>query len=307
MQTWSYATRSRKTISILTSIYNDEETVLRFLNAVCSQTVPRSFNVEFLICNDRSTDETEKIIKCFEKAPDNDQFVIKKIDNDTNRGITYSLNRLYALSNGDIIVFVDADAIPVGHNWLENLVRPIIEKKSTVVQGNFWKQYDSQTFLAQMHERWRRSVFLTRHQNSNGSLKTVNSRNLAIARNVLEKIRVEFGYILNPHAICGADTELGFEVVKAGFKIDLHSEAEVGHCDPLTFRGLIKQKIWHGYNDGLIGISYPHSFYHAVLLPYKKEGVSLFFSVPVTLVFIVANTIGLIQCKFRFNFARKKF
>lgn len=277
-------------ISILTTIYNDISTVDIFLRSLASQEIPVDCEVEFLVCNDGSSDGTETVLREAKKYFD--RILYSLIENPINKGFAFSVNRLYELSAGEIIVFIDADAIPSSNYWLQNLLQPLIENRYGIVQGNFWKQYVSSGFIAHQHEKWRKAAFLSRFGNADGTLKTLNTRNLALRRGIAEKAVETSGYLLNPHAVCGADTELGFVIHKLNYKIFLCQEAEVGHADPILFFPLIKQKIHHGYNDGLIGISYPQSYYHAMWKPFVTEGVSFLFSIPVACSFAIANKIG---------------
>jgi len=283
-------------ISILTTIYNDIDTVDEFITAVKNQIIPSGHSVQFIICDDGSTDGTERIIanvNGYKKS----SLSVRTVRNENNRGIFPSINHLYDLSDGEIIVFTDADAISLDQYWLSKLTDPIINNQQTVVQGNFWRQYNQTGFIVKQHELWRRSAFLKRYLELDGTLKTINTRNLAVKRDVLVQIHNKFSYILNPNIKYGADVELGFRIHGLGFKIILNESAVVCHSDPVSFLQIIKQKARHGYNDGKIGISYSKSFYHAVWYPFIHDNVSVFFSLPCMLIFRFVNLLGIVIYK----------
>ena len=71
-------------VSIIMSVYNSENTVARSIDSIKDQTYQ---NIEILIMNDGSNDESLKIIKEYENQ-DN----IKIFNNKENIGLTKSLN-----------------------------------------------------------------------------------------------------------------------------------------------------------------------------------------------------------------------
>ena len=87
-------------ISILMPVYNQEELVLRAL-----ESVPKRDDVEIIVCDDGSTDNTwEKLVKYAEEYPD-----ILLLRNMKNRGISNALNRLMDLARGEYIEMLGSD------------------------------------------------------------------------------------------------------------------------------------------------------------------------------------------------------
>ena len=89
-------------VSVLMSAFNSEKTLERAIDSVLNQSHK---NIEFLICNDGSTDSTEKILEKYANLYDQ----IKIINNKNNIGLTKSLNLLIDKSKGDFIARQDAD------------------------------------------------------------------------------------------------------------------------------------------------------------------------------------------------------
>tara|TARA_B100001121_G_C18586602_1_gene572400 strand:- start:195 stop:899 length:705 start_codon:yes stop_codon:yes gene_type:complete len=89
-------------ISIIMSSFNSEKTIEESILSILNQDYK---NIEFLIADDGSTDNTLKIIK---KLKENDQR-IKIIENTKNVGLTKSLNQLLKISNGRYIARQDSD------------------------------------------------------------------------------------------------------------------------------------------------------------------------------------------------------
>ena len=88
-------------VSIIMSVYNSENTVARSIDSIKDQTYQ---NIEILIMNDGSNDESLKIIKEYENQ-DN----IKIFNNKENIGLTKSLNILINNASGKYIARQDSD------------------------------------------------------------------------------------------------------------------------------------------------------------------------------------------------------
>jgi glycosyltransferase involved in cell wall biosynthesis len=84
------------------AVYNGEEYLKEAIDSILNQTF-RDF--EFLIVNDASTDSTSIILSQYSDPR------IRVIDNESNEGLTYSLNLMLAQSCGDYIARMDADDI----------------------------------------------------------------------------------------------------------------------------------------------------------------------------------------------------
>lgn len=89
-------------VSVLMSTYDSEKTLERALNSIVNQSYK---NIEFLICNDGSTDNTQKILEKYSNLHSQ----IEVINNKNNVGLTRSLNLLLEKSKGDFIARQDAD------------------------------------------------------------------------------------------------------------------------------------------------------------------------------------------------------
>lgn len=89
-------------ISVLISVFNGEETLLDSVKTITSQTYK---NLEILIMDDGSTDNTFKICKSLEKIDSR----ISVYKNNKNIGLTKSLNILIEYSSGSYIARHDID------------------------------------------------------------------------------------------------------------------------------------------------------------------------------------------------------
>lgn len=91
-------------ISVLMSVYNGAATLEKAIDSVLNQTYQ---DLEFIICDDASTDETWGILQRYEKL---DKRVLC-FQNQENIGLGASLNRCFEKSSGQYIARQDADDI----------------------------------------------------------------------------------------------------------------------------------------------------------------------------------------------------
>lgn len=95
-----------KLISIIVPIYNSENYIERCVNSLINQTYK---NLEIILINDGSTDNSIKLCEAFAKK---DKRV--KIINKENEGVSIARNIGIENSHGDYIMFVDID------DWIDN-------------------------------------------------------------------------------------------------------------------------------------------------------------------------------------------
>ncbi len=122
-------------ISILIRSRNDEAFIGKTLDAIFRQKCDYPFEV--FVCDDGSTDQTPKIIASFSKA-----LPIQRPNGSYMPGRT--LNHLAKHAHGDLIVFNNADAIPQNDNYIQEIVRPLLETDVEAVYANQLSRPDAQ-------------------------------------------------------------------------------------------------------------------------------------------------------------------
>ena len=91
-------------ISVIMSAYNAEKHISNSIESILSQSYQ---NFEFLIMDDGSTDNTSKIITSYIKTDTR----IKLFNNNSNIGLTKSLNFLINQANGEYLARQDSDDV----------------------------------------------------------------------------------------------------------------------------------------------------------------------------------------------------
>ena len=89
-------------ISVLLSVYNDDKNIQKSIDSILSQSYK---NIELLVIDDCSTDNTYKILN------DIKDIRVRIIRNKNNQGLTKSLNTLIKESKGQILERQDSDDI----------------------------------------------------------------------------------------------------------------------------------------------------------------------------------------------------
>lgn len=91
-------------VSVITPVYNREKYLVRCIESILEQTYS---NFEFLIIDDKSSDNTLEIIKNYQLTDSR----IKILENDKNLGATLSFNRGLDICQGKYIARMDSDDI----------------------------------------------------------------------------------------------------------------------------------------------------------------------------------------------------
>lgn len=114
-------------ITIITPSYNQAKFIEETIRSVILQGYP---NLEYIIYEDCSTDDSIDIIKKYESK-------IKLIKGDLNKGMSWGINRGFEASSGDIVTWISSDDIympnsfeTIAYEWINN-------KNAGAYIGNF--------------------------------------------------------------------------------------------------------------------------------------------------------------------------
>ena len=119
-------------ISVIIPAYNEEAYIEEALNSLVNQTLGIE-NIEVIIVNDNSTDNTLDIIGKFDYPS------IKVITNDENLGAGESKNKAIEMVSSPYLTFLDGDDF-ISENTLEEGLKLIREKEAEMLIYN-WKHY----------------------------------------------------------------------------------------------------------------------------------------------------------------------
>lgn len=129
-------------VSVICLSYNHEAYVVEALNSVINQTYP---NIELLIADDSSTDNSAIVINEWLKEHPNVQF----LSNNTNLGSNKTFNQLAKIAKGEYIIDLAADDVLLS-NCIEKQIKTFQNskyKKLGVVYGNLIEIDEDGAFL----------------------------------------------------------------------------------------------------------------------------------------------------------------
>lgn len=114
-----------KTSAIICA-YNEEKTVGEVLRSVAQSD---KIN-EIIVVNDGSTDKTDEILMQLQK-----EIAFKYIKQPENKGKGYAMATGVEKTQGEIIVFIDADLSNLSENHINKLVDPLLYNNADMVLG----------------------------------------------------------------------------------------------------------------------------------------------------------------------------
>jgi dolichyl-phosphate beta-glucosyltransferase len=129
----------QRTYSIVIPAYNESKRITQTLQSVVDHIASQNWTAEILVVNDGSRDDTAAIVKQFARANP----VIRLVENPGNRGKGYSVRHGVSESQGDIVLFTDADlSSPISES--EKLIAAL-ESGADVAIGSRWLRAELQT------------------------------------------------------------------------------------------------------------------------------------------------------------------
>lgn len=115
-------------VSIIIPVFNAEEFLSKCLDSVINQTYE---DIEIIIINDASSDNTLSIIKNYQKKDSR----IVLINFEENKGNGYGRNLAIEKANGNYIAFVDADDWIEPNHIIENIIKAEDTNAEIVLSG----------------------------------------------------------------------------------------------------------------------------------------------------------------------------
>jgi glycosyltransferase involved in cell wall biosynthesis len=115
-------------VSIITATYNSEATIAMCVNSVLSQTYS---NIEYIIVDGKSTDDTLKILKVLTANATN-----VFLSSEPDQGIYDALNKGIEKAAGDIIGFLHSDDFLTDHKVIELIAQSFVNQNADGIYGD---------------------------------------------------------------------------------------------------------------------------------------------------------------------------
>ncbi|RDZ40559.1 glycosyl transferase [Haloferax sp. Atlit-47N] len=213
-------------VSVIIPVYNEAENIQKCLNAVTSQTYPKS-KYEVLVVDNGSQDGTKEIARQFSTAYDNLEILIE----DEQQGSYAARNTGIEQSSGAILAFLDGDCSP-HQQWLERGVSTISGTGVDLVGGNVEFTYPNGGTAAERYDSFT-NMQMKESISKRNVAKTVN---LFVRQDVVEDV----GPFPN-HLISGGDVHWTKRATDAGYSLTFAHDA-IG-CHPARpFGELLKKQ-----------------------------------------------------------------
>jgi len=114
-------------LTVIIPVYNEAPTINEILKKVNIQ--KKNFKIEIIISDDCSSDLTRELLK------NHSSFYDQIYLSEKNRGKGSAIEAVQKMVTGDIVIIQDAD-LEYDPNDYQNLVQPILDKKTKVVYGS---------------------------------------------------------------------------------------------------------------------------------------------------------------------------
>ena len=121
-------------ISVIVPAYNSEKYIEKCIDSLLNQTLK---DIEIIVINDCSTDNTKKILEGYKKNNNN----IKIIHNKSNKGIGYNRNIGIKKAQGEYISFIDSDDY-IDEKMYEKMYNKAKLDKLDIVMCNFHRMLE---------------------------------------------------------------------------------------------------------------------------------------------------------------------
>lgn len=119
---------TRVKISIITVSYNSAKTIHDTITSVLSQDYP---NIEYIIVDGLSTDNTCNIVKSFGTR-------ISRLVSEKDKGLYDAMNKGIALATGDIVGIINSDDIYAHNKVISQVISKFEQKNIDVVYGDLF-------------------------------------------------------------------------------------------------------------------------------------------------------------------------
>lgn len=196
-------------ISVIIRTYNEEKYLSELLQSINAQKTDIC-DVEIVIVDSGSTDKTLAIAKEFDC----------RLTHITKEEFTFggSLNIGCAYASGEFLVFISGHCIPVSNNWIENIVKPLIENNVVYSYGRQIGRDTTKYSETQVFDKYFPATSAIPQEGF-----YCNNANAAIRRDVWQN------YLFDEELTGLEDMALAQKLVENGYKVGYVANAIVYH------------------------------------------------------------------------------
>jgi cellulose synthase/poly-beta-1,6-N-acetylglucosamine synthase-like glycosyltransferase len=221
-------------ISIIVASLNNESTIKECLLSILDQDYPQN-SLEVLVVDGGSTDSTAMLVKNY-----NVQFVSNR------RNVPAAYNLASKIVKNEVLGFIDADA-KVEKDWLKKLIADLSPPEVAATGGNIvtWNKNE-------LVPRCIGYELSNRYSRLPREVKRLATMNLLVKKQVLEEIG---GF--DENLPTQYDTDLGYRITSAGYKIVFDPKALCYHFHRSTLLKFFTQQYKYGQNTWKLYLKHP--------------------------------------------------
>ena len=218
------------TITIGIPAYNEEKNICSLLDVLIDQKINTGTIEKIIVVSDGSIDKTVDIVKSY------DGHLIRIIDRKKRLGVNETLNEIFSLVKSDILVIVNADVLPIGHNFIERLIAPLIKDAQVgLVGGDYIAARPKLLFEKIILNSYKLKIHIGKQINDGRNVYMCYGGNRAFSKTFYSELRFPNKY--------PDDSFSYFECLRRGFKFVFEEKAKVKLRAPGTFQDHANQSI----------------------------------------------------------------
>ena len=122
-------------ISVITPYYNTDQFIVECIESITKQKIDNDkFEIEHILVNDCSTDDSKEIINAYLKINNNQNIIYQNIDTPTNLGC--GGERKYGIDHatGEYLMFLDSDDYYINDDFIQRAINIILEENADIVE-----------------------------------------------------------------------------------------------------------------------------------------------------------------------------
>lgn len=149
------STKKKDLVSVITTFYNAEIFILNAVNSVMQQVHTDEFDIEYVIVDDKSPDNSRKMLESFLSKHNNPNNInVRIIEPEENLGCGGA--RKFGIDNakGDFLMFLDADDYYIKIDFVKRAYEELIKEDADIVEyGMVFNQPNGQQTNSCVHQR----------------------------------------------------------------------------------------------------------------------------------------------------------
>ena len=221
--------KNKVKVDIICPLYNAEKYILNLHKSLLKQKKIEINEIKYIFTE--SIDNTEKLL--IENKINYEKITKEEFSHSTAR------ENAAKQSDADIVVFITQDVVIENEDWLEKLIKPIIEKEADACYSRQLTKYNNIEKYIRECNYPDKSILKTKDNIDEMGLKTFffSDASSAINRKVFEKLN----YYDGKRFMFNEDMYIAHKLIVNGYKIKYCADSIVYHSHEFTLRQLYQR------------------------------------------------------------------